>query len=317
MNIFVFWIGAFWYAILRHIENSPECIGLYATDNDEFTINFLKKFRRHPYFYEGVKLGDKAIFTMNYKDIVPSIDLIIIATPSQKVLELVRGLKSQLKPGVTLLNLAKWINNETLKTISEWIANELGDFKYNYWVLSWGMIAKEVIEEAQLWVDIGIQNKKIWEKLKRLFEHKNMQIHLVHRWIKNIELYGALKNVCAIAMGYYEGKWYGSSTLGYYLCNILKEIKEIIIILGGDKNFEFLDYSLWGDIIATCFWDSRNRYFGKLVWSGKSVEEALSILVQEKKRAEWYETMKWLKKLLDKKEDKFPIIQYLLQIIIK
>ena len=45
-------------------------------------------------------------------------------------------------------------------------------------------------------------------------------------------------------------------------------------------------------MIATCFGNSRNKYFGKLVGSGKTSEEALGQLKEEKKHAEGFETLK-------------------------
>ena len=54
---------------------------------------------------------------------------------------------------------------------------------------------------------------------------------------------------------------------------------------------------MW-DIIATCFWNSRNRYFWNLVWTWKTSFESYEILKSEKKHAEWFETLKWLKEII-------------------
>ena len=314
MNILIFWVWAFGFAVLKHIWDKKDIVGIYATDTDEFSINFLKKFRRHPYFFEGVKLSEKIIFTTHYKDILPSIDLVIIAVPSQITVNLVQEIKPHLKKGVILLNLAKGINNETFQTISEGIKKELKKFPYHYAVLSGGMIAKELVEDAPLWADIGILDEEAWKQLKALFQHKNLEINIVRRGIRNIELYGALKNVMSIILGYYEGKGYASSTLGYYMCNLIIEVRGIIKLLWGEEDLEFENYSFGGDIIASCFWDSRNKFFGKLLWSGKNVKEALEILAKDKKRAEWYETLKGLKKLLAKKKNGYPLIRQMMEL---
>jgi glycerol-3-phosphate dehydrogenase (NAD(P)+) len=317
VNILTFWIWAFGFAILKHIGDKKDIVWLYATDKDEFSINFLKKFRRHPYFFEGVKLSEKIIFTTHYKDILPSIDVVIIAVPSQVAVNLIQEIKPHLKKWVILLNLAKGINNETFMTISEGIKKEMKKFPYHYAVLSWGMIAKELVEGVPLWADIGVIDEETWKKLKNLFEHTNLEINIVRRGIRNIELYGALKNVMSIVLGYYEGKWYASSSLGYYMCNLIVEVRAIIKLLWGEEDLEFENYSFGGDIVASCFGDSRNKLFGKLLWSGKTVEEALAFMEKEKKRAEWYETLKWLKKLLGKKKASFPLISQMIQLTLK
>lgn len=316
MNIFVFWIWAFWFAVLKHIWETDQALGLYACEKDEFTVNFLKKFRRHPYFFEWVKLSEKIIFTSHYKEILPSIDLVILAVPSQWIIPLIQEIKSHLKPWVIILNLAKGINNETLTPLCDEVKKELKKNKYHYSILAGGMIASELVLWVPLWADIWVEDTEVWEKLSLLFSHKNLKTNVVLNQVKNVELSGALKNVCALIIGYYEGKWYGSSTLWYYLCDCIREVKEIVKLLWGDpESLYFENYSFGWDLIASCFWDSRNRYLWKLIWWGKSPIEALEMLQKEKKRAEWYETLKWLKKILARKKW-FPIIQEIIKIMI-
>jgi glycerol-3-phosphate dehydrogenase len=73
-------------------------------------------------------------------------------------------------------------------------------------------------------------------------------------------------------------------------------------MLGGEKNLEYTSFAFTWDMVATCFWASRNRYFGQLVGKGKTPSEAYDILKSEKKHAEWYETLKgiWEKILANK-----------------
>lgn len=179
------------------------------------------------------------------------------------------------------------------------------------------MIAKELVDGAPLWADIAVTDEDASKRLKKLFHQKNLEINIVRRGIRNIELYGALKNVVAMIIGYYEGKWYGASTLWLYMCKLFGEIKGIVKMLWGEDDIDFEDFSLWGDIIASCFWDSRNKYFWKLIGSGKTAEEALAILIQEKKRAEWFETLKGLKRLLIKKKEGFELTQQMIKIALK
>lgn len=74
----------------------------------------------------------------------------------------------------------------------------------------------------------------------------------------------------------------------------------LIDALGGHTPLAFEHYALGGDIIATCFGKSRNRYLGNLVGGGKSVSEALEILKSEKKHSEGYETLKGIDIFLSK-----------------
>jgi glycerol-3-phosphate dehydrogenase len=92
--------------MLKHIGDSQD-LNIYAYEKDEFILNFLKKFSRHPYFFEGVKVNDRIIFTSDYKDILASVDVIIIAIPRQAIREFIPKIKKYIKPGTIIVNLAK------------------------------------------------------------------------------------------------------------------------------------------------------------------------------------------------------------------
>jgi glycerol-3-phosphate dehydrogenase len=136
--------------------------------------------------------------------------------------------------------------------------------------------------------------------LKNLFESKNMSINISSD-IKNIELYWSLKNIMAILSGYYTWKWYSLSTLWKYLSEFYNELKDIIWELWWNKNLNFWDYSLGWDIIATCFWNSRNREFWELLWKGLSLDQAIGKMKEEKKYVEGYEMLKTLYKRIEDK----------------
>ncbi len=115
-----------------------------------------------------------------------------------------------------------------MQTIGEWLEEKLEWIDYNYSVLSGWMIAGELVEQKILWADIAIINRDIWEKLQELFQSENLKINLTQASTKSVELFGALKNITAISIWYYMWKWLAYSSLGYYLCKLLEEEKELI-----------------------------------------------------------------------------------------
>jgi glycerol-3-phosphate dehydrogenase (NAD(P)+) len=308
MNVCLFWVGAFGFAMLKLIEKSPAISALYAYEQDMTSLNYLKTHNKHPYFFEWVEVNSRIIFTDDYESILPRVDIIIIAIPSQFILPFLPSIKKFLKPGVIVLNLSKGINNMTLKTIAEDTAHIFAWHDFEYAILSGGMIAREVVEWKPLGAQIGVTHKEAGEKLKRIFEGTNLEVEVSVGNIQNIELYASLKNVIALMIGYYEWLWYSASTLGYYFCKIYKEVDVIIHLLWGNDGYDFSDFAVGGDLIATCFWDSRNRYLWKMIGSGKSPQQALDILTSEKKRAEGYETLKWIYKIIQENE-KTPLIR--------
>ncbi len=297
MKIITLWVWAFWLAILQHISSNNPHIEFFAYEKDEYALSYMKENRKNPYFFTNTILNKNITFVDDITSIVPTADLIILAIPNQYIQSSIIEIKPLLKSWVCFLNLSKWIDNVSLRTVSDTIAYELSNFDYHYAVLSGGMIAQELIDWNELWVQIGISNLEIGQSIRSIFENKNLHIDISGEY-KNIELYGALKNIIALYVWYLEWQWYGYSTIWYHFCNLLKELPYLLEILGWTSHTDFSQYALWWDLIATCFGQSRNRYFWNLVGLGKSPEEALQILRWEKKHAEWYETLKWLQSII-------------------
>ena len=307
MKTLVFWVWAFWFAILNHISKNNPKKTFYAYDKLDIVLKNVVEKREHPYFFPWVKIWENIEIVNNLEKTLATIDLIIIAMPSQVVVETISWIKNHLNPGVTLLNLSKWLNNWNCKTIWESLSKELDSLNFNYWVLSGGMIATELVNWSYLWADLGIEDEKIWEDIKQIFKNDKLEINIVLGNTKNIELYWSLKNIIAIWVWYYEWKWYKASTLWYYLCKFYDELKSLIKLLWWSDNLEFSDFSLGWDLIATCFWDSRNRTFWKLLWQWKKIDEILDFLSSKNKIAEWYSTLKWIYKITKDKSN-FPLI---------
>ncbi|MFK7779969.1 MAG: hypothetical protein QM490_02380 [Candidatus Gracilibacteria bacterium] len=313
MKILTLGLGAFGFAVNKLLgENNPDRI-FYGFELNKKIVTSLKKTRKHPFFFEGYKLPENIEILDSYDDIISDIDLLIIAIPAQFISASIDGFKNKLKPRVTIMNLAKGIDVKTNSPISKVFAEKLVGVDYNYSVLSGGMIAQEVVEGKMLGADLGIENLEIGNNIKLLLENKNMKIK-IQPDILNIELYGSLKNIMAIMVGYYEGKGDEKSSIGFHLVNFYDEMKELIKKYDGNPEIDFSYYSLGGDIIATCFGDSRNRYFGQLLGSGKNISEVLEQLELEKKHAEGYETLKAVYEMI-KDEEGFEITKHMYSLI--
>lgn len=301
MKTIIIWVWAFWFAILNHLSKNNPNTDFFAYEKDEFVLQHLKNTRENPYFFSGVKLREKVTFLDNLERL-SEFDLIIIAIPAQFVGSFVGSIKNNLKSWVTFLNLSKGINNETLQTPSDILAKTLWDFSYTYAILSGGMIASELVEEKILWAQIATKNQEISQKLQQLFQSEKLKISLSQD-TKNIELFGSLKNIFALYIWYLEGNGLGMSSIWYYFCELYKELPLLLKDLGGEEGVNFSDFSLGGDLIATCFGNSRNRYFWNLVGKWNSALQAEEILKQEKKHAEGYYTLLGIQNIILKNQN--------------
>ncbi len=292
----------FGYAILDHIWDNPD-FQFYAYEkNEEISIS-LRNEKRHPFFFQDVSLHNNIEIVQNFEEFLPDMDIILLIIPYQYLQDTLQKIRPFLKPWVIIVNLSKGVNNTTFTTVSDDLVHILKNFPYSYAIMSGGMIAGELISGAPVGADIGLSQWKDREILNGLFFRKNLHINCIDWSVKNIELYGALKNIFALYAGYLEWTWYGASTIGLYICKMLQELRIILPMLGGTTDIDLAQFSLGGDIVATCFGNSRNRYLWTLIWSGMSVVDALAQMNQERKLAEGYETLKGLRQLISKKPE--------------
>lgn len=291
----IIWVGAFGFAIVHHLSKKHPQENFYAFEKDTFVLNHLKNTHQSPYFFQWVTLWENVIFLESLHRLC-EFERVFLIIPAQFIAWFLTENASNFKSGVEILNLSKWIDLTTMQTPSDIVKQKLAQF-HHYAVLSGGMIAEELVGWKKLWAQIACKDFEVGQELKDLFQSENLQISL-SRDVKNTELFGSLKNVFALYMGYLEWSWYGMSTIGYYFCELYKELPILLTELGGDEQIDFSSFALGWDLIATCFGNSRNRYFGKLVGEWMKVVEVEAKLKQEKKHAEWYYTLLGIKNVI-------------------
>lgn len=291
MNILTLWVWAFGFAILKHLwENNPK-LKLYAYEKDKRVRSYLKEHRSHPIFHKGYSLPSNIKILDTYEKEISRMDVLIIALPVQCIREAIESCAWNIPSRITIVNLSKGIDIQANKTVSQLLSDILKRKSFHYCVFSWGVFGSELVAWRPLWADLWTTNRKAGNEIKKLFHSSYLEIELKDDYV-NIELYGSFKNILAIIVWYYQSQGEGLSSISYRIFLFMKEVKELIRIYDWDiQNFDFASYSLWGDLITTCFWDSRNRYLGNLLWSWKSIKDALAILKSENKHAEWYETI--------------------------
>lgn len=336
-NILILWLGAFGFAISKHLgENNPHQI-FHANEINSEIYDAISETQKHPYFFQDIQnniLPENVELVSDISQLLPKIDIIISIIPCQFVWGAFANMKDALKDEVIILNLSKGVDNTSLQTVSEQLSEVLTLKNYSYAYLAGGMIASELVEWKHLGADIVTENQKTWEELQELFQSNALDINLKITAVKNTELYAAFKNIIALILGYYEWQWNSASSLGYYFSKMLGEMQGVIRLLNSysasesppftkkeketknvssffwaqkkefkiENEINFTDYALSGDLIATCFGWSRNRLLGNMLGEWKSIEEALWELKSQNKIAEWYETLKWIYTITQEKE---------------
>ena len=76
----------------------------------------------------NVKFGQKVSFHSDIKEAIVGSKNIVLAIPSQNVREIMSEIKNSIDPSIYIINVAKGIERETLKTVSEVVFDVIKDF---------------------------------------------------------------------------------------------------------------------------------------------------------------------------------------------
>ena len=211
--------------------------------------------------------------------------------------------------GKDVVNVAKGIEEGTLKTLSEQIEEEIP--QANVAVLSGPSHAEEVSRELPTTVVVGAETEETAIYLQKIFMNDVFRVYTSPD-IKGIELGGSLKNVIALAAGVADGLGYGDNTKAALITRGIAEITRLGVKMGG-KLESFTGLTGIGDLIVTCASKhSRNRKAGVLIGEGMTMEEAMA---EVKMVVEGVYSAKAARELAEKYEVSMPIVEKVNQVL--
>ena len=108
------------------------------------TVNDMQMTRKH-YLMPNIKFGHRVSFYYDIKEAIIGSKNIVLAIPSQNIREIISQIKNSINSSTCIINVAKGIERETLKTVSEVAFDEIKDLS-NYVTLSGPSHAEEVLE---------------------------------------------------------------------------------------------------------------------------------------------------------------------------
>ena len=177
-----------------------------------------------------------------------------------------------LKEGQVITNVAKGIEDTTLKNLSEIIEEELPVARVT--VLSGPSHAEEVSRGLPTTCVAGAHRRQDAELVQNLFMSPVFRVYTSPDML-GIELGGALKNVIALAAGIADGLGCGDNTKAALITRGIAEITRLGTAMGGSPE-TFSGLTGIGDLIVTCAsMHSRNRRAGILIGKGYTMDEAM------------------------------------------
>ncbi|MBI1883784.1 MAG: NAD(P)H-dependent glycerol-3-phosphate dehydrogenase [Chlamydiae bacterium] len=236
-------------------------------------VEFLKKNHENVKFLPGVTLPSSLKHTADLTDALQGTSVIIMAVPSPFMREVARKMKSLYDAKIPLVSVAKGIEVNSDKRMSEILSEEL--HASSLCVLSGPSHAEEVAREIPSSVAVASSDEKSSQRIQKLMMTDRFRIY-TNPDVVGVELGGALKNVIAIAAGISDGLGYGDNAKSALITRGLAEMTRLGLALGA-KRETFYGLAGMGDLITTAFSHyGRNRKMGDLLGKGMKLQEALA-----------------------------------------
>ena len=232
----------------------------------------LREKRENPDRLPGVRLPDEIDVLTDMERALKDVDVTVLAVASPYIRSTAHKMAPFVCKDQKIVNVAKGIEEKTLKTLSEVIEEEIP--QGNVAVLSGPSHAEEVGRGLPTTCVISAHTQEAAEYLQSIFMSPVFRVYTTPD-ILGVELGGALKNVIALAAGTADGLGYGDNTKAALITRGITEIGRLGKKMGAQME-TFYGLSGIGDLIVTCASKhSRNRKAGYLIGQGYTMEEAM------------------------------------------
>jgi len=230
--------------------------------------------------------------------------LVLLATPSHALRDLLGEMRSGLDQSRIIVSVAKGIEIETGKRVSELVDEILGEsWSQRFVCLSGPSFAKEVIGGHPTAIVAASRNEASARVVQEVFSFENLRIY-TNNDVVGTEFGGSVKNVMAIAAGMTVGLGFGANSVAALITRGLAEIARLALSHGGQLE-TLMGLAGLGDLVLTSTGSlSRNRFVGEELGKGRSLEEITSGLNEV---AEGIKTTRAVKQLAQKAGIEMPI----------
>ena len=308
MRILTLGAGSWGAAMAVHLAKMDHKVSLW--DINDTAIRQMEKSGSHNFLSNLIMPAE-----IDYCTEIPNtseFNIIIVAVPSHAVREVINQLPN-LTEQVTIVNLAKGIENNSLLRMSE-VIHEISGLPFeNIVTLSGPSHAEEVSTACPTAVVVGGTSESSVKRVQKAISTETFRVY-TNSDIIGVELGGSVKNVIAIASGICDGIDFGDNAKAALITRGIVEIARLGVVMGA-KAETFSGLSGIGDLIVTCVSrHSRNRYVGEEIGKGNKLDQVVSSM---KMVAEGVITTKSVKALSRKHSVEMPICSAVHDVLFK
>ncbi|RJQ44265.1 MAG: NAD(P)-dependent glycerol-3-phosphate dehydrogenase [Gaiellales bacterium] len=229
---------------------------------------------RNPDYLSDIALPAELVASSFERNSIRLADLVVMAVPSKAFREVIHRFAGEIRPEAPLLSLAKGLEPETYKRMSQVLVSELpAPAAGRVAVLSGPNHAEEVALDIPSASTVAAADMELARSVQKLISSPSFRVY-VNQDVIGVELCGATKNVIALAAGMSDGLGFGDNTKASLITRGLAEMARLGEKAGADPR-TYYGLAGMGDLIATCTSrHSRNRRAGELIAGGMTAAEA-------------------------------------------
>ena len=273
-RIAVLGAGSWGTALAYSLATNGRPVTLWARRED--AAETIRATRHNATYLPGVALPASVAVTSDLHAAVEDAWLWVVAVPSQSVRGVTLELADVASPAVTVVSVAKGIENETLLTTSGVLRETLPRVPAQQVGVLYGPShAEEVGQDRPTTVVAAFPDVEVARRVQAAFMGPALRVY-ANTDLIGVEIAGSVKNVMALAAGMGDGLGLGDNAKAATVTRGLAEVTRLGLALGADPH-TFSGLAGLGDLVVTCFsHHSRNRAFGEKIGAGRSVADALS-----------------------------------------
>lgn len=268
-KIAVIGAGSWGTALSVRLSSSGHTVKIW--DVDKTHLDELNQNRENKRYLPEVALPDTMQISYTVEEAIEGADVVLFSAPAQHFRSALEGALPYLKPEMVLVNVAKGIEQKSLKRLSEIAYEKLPHARYV--VLSGPSHAEEVGRAMPTTLVSASEEMELAEYIQDVFMSDRLRIY-TNSDVTGVELGGALKNIIALGAGISDGMGYGDNAKAALMTRGITEIARLGEKLGANVS-TFSGLTGIGDLIVTCTsMHSRNRRCGIMIGEGMKPSEA-------------------------------------------
>jgi glycerol-3-phosphate dehydrogenase (NAD(P)+) len=270
-KIAVIGAGGWGIALTKLVAEKGAEVTLWCHGAD--TYRQLAQTRQSASYLRGILLPGTVGLTRSIEEASAGGDLIICAVPSHALRAVMEKAAAARKAQSIVLCGTKGLEEESLKTTGEVLAEIEGETRKNrHAFLSGPSFALEVARGLPTAVTVAARVDSVANEVQETLSTTNFRVY-TSRDVIGVQMGGVIKNVIAIAAGISDGLGLGQNARAALITRGLAEMTRLAVRMGADP-MTLAGLPGLGDLVLTCAGElSRNRKVGLQIAAGKSLKE--------------------------------------------